>query len=359
MKKLTIVLGILALVGILCAIDFDYSGELRTRGAATYDDVSEAYHHRIESRFRLALDANIAENLGIHSSFEVGDFPWGTYGGEDFQVETNEVYLDYHMPCLDANLQVGKLYWADHNSLVLDDFFTGMLFTANDLAGLKAELGMMKYPTSLVDTSSTPSTWYMAGVHNDTYLPLGITMMAGYQDDISLQSISIMPYATLQYKCGWIDLNPFIDQQSDRKKTGYGIAVKAGMQNGPVELGADVLYAAKNGLAVCSPWYQNGLYLYGTGTHHDALNMYWNSPYMYNEKSFTSLVGKTGFQINEKAKLFAAVGTLTDLGSEANLGCEFQIIPTNLCLAVYGAMGKQYKTDRMDLAAGTTVMVNF
>ena len=359
MKKIIVILSWMLLINLVSAVDFDYSGELRTRGAATYDDVTEEYQHNIQNRFRLNLEGTIDEKLALYTAFEVGDFAWGTYGGEDFQVETNEVYLRYLMPCMDASLQVGKMYWADHRSLIMDDYFTGALFTANDLAGMKAELGLMKYPVSLIDTIDAPSTWFMASVHNETYLPMGLTIMAAYQDTKSLQSVSIMPYLTLNYKYGSLDLTPFVDNQLEREETGYGIAMKADIKNGPVELGADVLFAAKNGLTALSSWYQNGLYLYGIGPQHDGLNLYWSNPYALNENSFTSLVGKANFIISDKAKLFTTVGTLTDLGSEMNMGLEFSFVPDTLTMAIYGAMGKQDGTDRMDEAIGSTLMLNF
>ncbi len=354
MKKVLILLSISMLFSLLAAVDFDYSGEIRHRGAFWYDDNSEDLDNGMDTRFRLNMDAAITRTLSINTEFEVGDFTWYDGNINNFQVEANEAYIDYRWESMAANFKVGKQYWADHRGLVMDDYFTGIMMAKDDLAGFKTELGLLKY-----NINFGPSTWWLAHMQSKGNIPMGFTAMAGYVDGRELLNVSVMPYVTLDVAPMTIDITPFFDFQSAREETGFGVAVKVDAELDQLELGADLLFAGENGLTTVSPWYQNGLYLYGIGEHNDGLNHYWNTPYQYNGDTFMSLVAKMKYALTPKAQFFAAAGLLTDTGMELNGGLRYQIIPEKFSAATYAAFGSHDTPEQMDVALGGTLQVNF
>jgi len=353
MKRLIVLVAAVTLFGVLGAIDLEWMGEFRTRGTAMYDDTSENLSNYIDSRFRLEFDANVVTDLDLRAAFEVGDFVWGS-PFTSYMVETNEAYINYRLSCLNANLKIGKQYWADHRGLVFDDYITGAILSMDDLAGFKTEFGMLKFPLS-----NAPSTWWMMNMQTEAPMTMGITALAGYVDGVKMETISALPYVTLQTDIVTVDINPFLDYQYRREEFGMGAAVKANANLGIMEVGGDLLFAAENGLTTLSPWYQNGLYLYGIGTHHDGLNIYWNTPYEHNTDAFISVVGHVKYALNEKAKFFAAAGLLTDIGMEANFGLECKLIPDFLSASCYAALGINDPTDQTDMALGATLKAEF
>lgn len=357
MKKVLILLSISMLIALLSATDFEYSGEIRQRGAFWYDDNSEDLNNGMDTRFQLIMDAAITRTLSLNTEFEVGEFTWYDTNDDNFHVEANEAYIDYRWESMAANFKVGKQYWADHRSLVMDYYFTGIMMTKDDLAGFQTELALMKY-----NLNYGPSTWWMAHLATDKFAadtPLGITAMAGYLDGHELLSVNVMPYVTFNMEPLTLDITPFFDYQSAREETGFGVAVKADAELDQLELGIDLLFASENGLTTMCPWYQNGLYLYGIGEHHDGLNQYWNTPYEYNDDAFMSMVAKMKYTFTPKAQIFGAVGVLTDTGMELNGGLLYHIIPEKFSAATYAAVGSHDTPEQIDVALGSTLQVNF
>jgi hypothetical protein len=368
-KKLTLFLIPLLLISILGAADFDLSGEFRTR-AAMYNDTAEDAGGHIDSRFRLGLDSTIIDGLKIHAMFEVGNILWGdsaSGGGLDtggINVKTDELYIDYLIKALDANVRVGQQYWGDHRGLVLDDFFSGVVLSKETSAGMKAELGLLK----VMDTKMNKDGFYdvlMANLEGKLFVPFGLAVMYGNQvdtTDVSTGNISILPYITLSAGPATLDIAPFFDYQILSEvddEMGFGVSAKADVDLGIFAVGGDVLYAGENGITTLSPWYQNGLYLYGIGAHHDGLNLYWDTPYSFNSDNFISAVANIGVPISNKAKVFAAAGSVSELGTEINGGIEFQVIPDTMSLTGYGAYGMHDETDVNNYAFGTTLQINF
>ncbi len=353
MKRLIVLVPTVLLFGLLGAIDLEWMGEFRTRGAAMYDDSSEILSSEIDSRFWLEFDANIVTDLDLRAAFEVEDFVWGS-PSTSYMVEINEAYINYRLSCLNANLKIGKQYWADHRGLFFDDFITGAILSMDDLAGFKTEFGMLKFPLS-----NNPSTWWMVNMQTEAPMTMGITALAGYVDGEKMESISALPYLTLQTYLVTVDINPFLDYQYRREDFGLGAAVKANAELGALEVGGDLLFALENGITTLSPWYQNGLHLYGIGTYHDGLNIYWNTPYEFNTDTFISVVGNVKYALSEKAKFFAAAGLLTDIGMEANLGLECKLIPDFLSGSCYAALGINDSSDQIDMAVGATIKAEF
>ncbi len=355
MKKPLILLTVIAMMGILSALDIDYSGEFRTRSAALYDDVSENLDNYIDTRMRVNLDGTIVENLGFKAGLQVGDFTWGDPWSTPLHVTANEAFIDYRSDALNANMIVGKQYWSDHRGLVFDDFFTGAMVKFDDLAGMKTDLIFMKHPIGVNN-----STWYIANLGSETMLPVpfGITGMIGYVDDIKTENVTVLPYATFSMGPLTLDVNPFLDYQYRREEFGFGAALKADANLEKLSLTGDVLFASENGLTTLSPWYINGLYLYGIGEHHDGINAYWNSPYQYNADPFLSLVGKAKYELSEKFRVFAAGGLLTDIGIEGNAGFEYQVIPEAMSFNGFAALGIN-DNDTTDMALGASVEVKY
>ncbi|MDD4310753.1 MAG: hypothetical protein PHO32_10255, partial [Candidatus Cloacimonetes bacterium] len=64
MKRVIILLIPIMLLSILNAMEFDFSGESRTR-AAFYNDYNEDAGGHIDNRFRLGLDSELADGLNI------------------------------------------------------------------------------------------------------------------------------------------------------------------------------------------------------------------------------------------------------------------------------------------------------
>jgi len=355
MKRLITVIALMSLLGILCALDIENSGEFRTRTKAIYDDSSESLDDYIDSRLRLNFDGTIADNLSFRAGLEIADSLWGDPWSSPLHVKANEAYIDYHSDFLKADFTVGKQYWADHRSLVFDDFFTGARIKLDEMAGLTTDLIFMKHPLL-----SQTSTWYIANVASESMLPVpfGFTGMIGNVDDKDLESVSVMPYATAAVGPLTLDITPFADYQYRREEFGFGAAIKADATLDKLTLGGDLLFAAKNGLTTVSPWYMNGLYIYGLGLHHDGIDLYWSSPYEHNSKTFVSIVGKAKYAVTDRLGVFGAAGLLTKTGIEGNAGVEYQVIPDIMSLNGFAALGIN-DNDRTDLATGASVEVNF
>jgi hypothetical protein len=366
MKKVISILIPILLISILGAVDFDLSGEFRTR-AAMYNDSSEDAGGHIDNRFRLNMDSQLVKGLDIHAMFEVGNITWGdsgTGGGLDtggINVETDELYIDYLIQALDAKIRVGQQYWADHRGLVLDDFFSGVMLTKEDFMGMKAELGMIKVmegnPNSVDDYNV-----FLGSVYGESPMPFGLTVMGGYLADQNVANLSILPYVTLQAGPATVDVTPFFDYQimpNADDQMGMGVAVKADADLGMLKVGGDVLFAAENGITTLSPWYQNGLYIYGIGSHHDGVNLYWGTPYSMNTDSFISAVANVSAPMGEKMNLFAAAGMVQDHGTEINAGIHYQVVEDMMTLTGYGAYGMHDTNDVNNYVLGTTLQINF
>lgn len=366
MKKVLALLIPIMLISMLSAVDLDFSGEFRTR-AAVYNNCMEDAGGHIDNRFRLALDSELYDGLNLHAMVEIGDITFGdsSTGGalsaNAINIETSELYIDYMIAALDAKIRVGQQYWADHRSLVLDDYFSGVVLSKEDFYGLNAELAMMKIMENnkfAVDDYNV----FMANLQSESPFPWGLMMMGGYYADSNNGNITIMPYVTLEAGPATLDITPFMDYQmypGDNDEMGFGAAVKADMDMGMMQLGADLLLATENGITTLSPWYQNGLYIYGIGAHHDGLNLYWGTPYSHNSDTFISAVGKVRAPMGEKINLFAAAGMVQDLGLELNGGIEYQVIEDIMSLAGYAAFGSHDTNDVTNYAVGTTLQINY
>jgi hypothetical protein len=99
---------------------------------------------------------------------------------------------------------------------------------------------------------------------------------------------------------------------------------------GNAGIGADLLYMGENGLTVLSPYYQNGLYLFGWGQWNDSVTVAF--PYPDGNDGLLSAVGQVHYQVNPKMKAFANAGYVTTManndpgvGLELNAGIEMDL----------------------------------
>ncbi len=369
MKKVISILVPLMLIGILGAVSFDFDGEFRAR-AAMYNDAAEDDGGHIDNRLQLGMQANLHPDLKLYARFEISEPSLGN-GGDSLgcgigtngvNVKTSEAWIDYRIHAIESNLRVGQMYWKDHHGLVLDDNFSGIFLTKDDLMGMKAELAWMKAVEGNRSNNDDYNV-FMANVMGESPFPYGLTLMYGDNDGDG--NVTIMPYLTLDVDPLTVDVVAFADYQINKgpadNTLGIGGAAKATADLGMFEIGGDLLFATGDGLTTLSPYYQNGLYIYGYGPHHDGVNLYWGDDYGSDNPSddaFISIVGSLKAPLNEKMKLFAAGGLVVDEGIEVNAGLEYHIIPDLFGMAMYGAYG-MHDNDTNNYMLGSSLKVNF
>jgi hypothetical protein len=365
MKKPLCIVSALLLIGILGAINFDYDGELLTRAAA-YNDAYKKDGGHIDSRLRMGLNTQLTDGLDFRAAFEIGEITWGNnatggaLGTNGVNIETSELYLDYLMNSIDTNIKVGLQYWNDHRSLVLDDFFAGVMLY-KDFNGMQAQLGILKKHEGLLN-SHDDYTVFLGSLEAKSPIVWGLTGFVGYNDIPDDGEITLLPYATIEAGPATIDVNPFLCYQfiDGDDEIGIGASIKAGVDLTSIQLGADLLFASENALVTYSPYYQNGLFIYGINIIHDGLDLYWDSNlYDHNSDALLSAVGSIRFPFKDKYALFAAAGIVNDLGMELNGGLECSVINNLMNLKVYGAVGNNDDSDVINYAVGTTLQLTF
>lgn len=358
-RLLLLVLPVLLVMG-LHAVDFDISGENRVR-AAIYNSPTEIDGGHIDNRFNIYFDSQFNRNLSFRVAAEIGNVVWGNGGGAistGADIHFNELNFNYQIDAIDANIIVGQQYWMDRMGLVMDDYFSGILLQKRFGANLNTEFAWMK---AMENNRYAKDDYdvFMAHAVIDSDSPVGIYAFFGKNDFSDYDNLSIMPYISMEMGTASLDATAFLDMQMGTStELGFGGALKAKIDMDAFELGMDVLVATENGLTTVSPWYQNGLYIYGIGKHHDGLNLYWNTPYEANSDLFASLVGSLKAPLNDKMSLFGAAGYLIDLGMELNAGFEYQLIPDLLNLSAYGAYGI-HENETNNYMIGTSVKIDF
>lgn len=361
MKKIVLIMSVLVLIVGLGAIEFDISGESRTR-AAFANNWNEDDGAWVDGRVNLFLDSQLHQDLEFHMQAEIGDFIWGNGGAsvginESFHIK--EAYIDYSINAIGAKIKFGLMEWADRNSLVLDDSFAGFILSKELGDTFNAELGFMKTYEGW-RYGNDDNTAAMLNLTMDGVLPIGLYGFMHYDHVSKDANYTVMPYVALDFEPITLDITAFMDLQKvgDDTEMGLGGAVRAGMDLGMLEVNADVLMATKHGLSTISPYYMNGLYIYGYGAHHDGLTLYWDTPYEGNADLFMSLVGGVKANITEKFSAFGNAGYLIDTGMEVNAGVEYELIPDLFGIAGYGALGV-HDNDTKNYAIGTTLNLKF
>lgn len=361
MKRLILILIPLMLIAGLSAVTFDLSGENRTRGAFYNDDAEKDGAH-VDNRLNLGLDSQFHKNLNFRLAVEIGDTVWGNGGGgisTGESIHVTEAYLDYLIESIDARISLGQMYWSDRMGLVMDDYFSGLMLKKTLANGINTEFIWMKVEENR-KTANDDSDLFVLHAMKDADMPIGMYLMYGNHRNFDYQNISFMPYLGMEKDALSLDATLFVDFQMSKNddELGLGGAAKIKLDMDAFELGADVLVATENGLSTISPWYQNGLYIYGIGQYHDGLELYWDTPYQGNTDLFASLVGNVSIPLKENLSAFAAAGYLMDLGFEVNAGVECTLIPDLLNLQVYGAFGV-HDNEANNYAIGSSLKIEF
>lgn len=366
MKKTMLILSILLMIALLSAIEFEISGENRTRAALANDDV-ENDGGWVDNRLNLGFDAQLHPDLAFRLAVEIGNTIWGSGGGgisTGENIHVTEAFLKYRLNAIDADISIGQLYWMDKMGLILDDYFSGILIQQEDFAGSNTEFAWIK-AIERNPFSNDDRDIFMAHVNMTEPAPVGIYAFFGNDAAADYNNLTVYPYISMDMEPLTLDLAAFVDvQMGNDTNIGFGGAAKVAADLDIIEAGVDALLATKYGLTTISPWYQNGLYIYGIGKHHDGTNLYWDTPYEGNADTFISLVGHVKAPLNDKMKAFAAAGLLSDIGLEANAGIEYEIIPDLFHMALYGAVGLHNDDDtvyeeNLNYLFGTTLKVEF
>lgn len=358
----------------LGAIDWEYGGEFRTR-AAMYSDHSDMDGGHIDNRLVFNLASKLHKQLEFVWQLEVGNIVWGGPGGglstKGINIETEMLYTEYTCP-RDNKIRIGQQVWWDHRSLILCDTFSGVMLLMDDLAGFNAEFGYIKAIEQRFDKKDDYNVFFAQLKKEDPML-MGLFASYGKDQWTKNANFTIMPNVALAYDPIDLDLVAFVDYQSRpgiEDRIGFGAAAKATIGFGDFNVGADLLFANKEGLTTLSPYYMNGLYLHGYGAYHDGVGFgWWNGYAMGNNEGLLSAVGFVNMPVGEDMKVFGAAGYLTTIESEAigievNAGLEKALIKDLMKLAVYGAgglPGKYFGADRPDYiyVLGATVKVDF
>lgn len=338
MKKILLVVLPLICVSLLMAshltplelnsdLQIMYGGEIRTRGIMN-NDAYENDGGWFDNRFRFDLAAKIADKVGIGWSAEIGDIVWSDFGNQNAILETRELYLDYQMNWMDMKVRFGQQYWADHRALVLDDYYSGISADLN-LAGIPTELGFIKYDEGAVNKLDDAHVAF-ANFMFKTPVDWGLTAMFGQCHDDNEADIWVIPYFMLNFEPVTLDLTAVINNQmykvagEEESEMGMAFAAKLGMDAG-VKLGVDFLYVTEEGINTLSPYYANGLYLFGNQLPYDGVQI--SSDYNWGE-NYMSIVGSAAYPLNEKAEIYGAVGMATvedPIGMELNVGMNYKL----------------------------------
>lgn len=364
MKKSLFIIITLVFVSYLTAITFDFDGVNRTR-AAMYNDWFESTDGHIDNRLDLGMNAELAPGLNLRTQLRFGDVVWGDAptGGSVIsavRIHAYELYLDYRMDCIDANIRFGQQYWADPMSLIIDDSFSGVMLTKDDFLGFKTELGFIK--AFEFDDFGDDDNYFLLNMLSNGKLPFGLLASVYQMGSSNDDSYTIMPYVDLdmdpvQVKAAAFMGAHFYSPGDD--EMGFGAAIKAKADMGVFNVGADILFATENGIATLSPYYMNGLYIYGYGLYNDSVSRYWNTPYSYNTDASLSAVGSIGMPIMKRCNLFGAAGFVSDEGFEINAGIEHDVIPEKMKIAAFAAFGFHDSPEINNYVFGTTVIVPF
>ena len=370
MRKLILILLTLAAFNVLLGVDFSFDGENRTR-AAIYNDDKDSRGNHVDNKLLLGMNSDLTDELKLRVNLQFGDVVWGGNNGGGIAagvpVRAYELYIDYRIEAIKSNLKIGQQYWADHRSLMIDDSFSGIMFSHDDLLGFNTDLGWIlqyegdRYKGNDVNT-------FLLSMQTEKPLPLGLQAFFTLDNDADQNYLTLLPYLNLDFAPLSIDLTGIVDLTSvdDDDDIDFGTAVKGTVTLEPVEFAVDVLYYANEDQELnysISPYYMNGLYIFGIGEHfdgyigNDAIDWYWGQT--MNKDMYLGSVASIKAKLNDKFSLFGAAGLILDTGSEVNGGLEISLIPESLDLAIYGAYGAHKDYDYKNYLFGTTLKASF
>ena len=363
------------IMGSMFALEFDWDSEYRTRGAV-YNDLAGNPGGHVDNRLQLGFNTEFHPNFNFRAKFEIENV-WGNGGGgvgtNGVNVKTNELYIDMMVDAIKSRVKLGQQYYADHRSLVLDDTFSGITVSHELGDNMKFILGYGKYNEGGFTNRYDDKQGLILGFSNETPISYGADAYFTWtrqhpfvNDPYILKYISLMPYVNLELDPLNLDAtllfqsNDSYDWVKDKVETDllFGAAINAGSQIDQLELNADLLFLSENGLFSLSDYYQNNLYLFGYGEHHDDLGLW---AFATAADSYLSITAQAKYGINEQLKAFGAAGFVNKGGIEINGGVEYQLVPDFLGLALFGAYGIVDKdlSNKDAYAIGSTLKLEF
>lgn len=375
MKKPILVIIAILIMGSMFALDLDWDSEYRTRGAI-YNDASGNPGGHVDNRLQLGFNTIFHPNLSFRANFEIENV-WGNGGGSvgtnGVNVKTNELYINMMVDAIKSRVKLGQQYYADHRSLVLDDTFSGLSVSRELGENMNLILGYGKYNEGGFTNRYDDMQGLIIGFSGETPISYGADAYFTWTrnrflgaDPYILKHISFLPYAGLELDPLYLDATLIIQSNDsynwieDEVETDvlFGAAINAGSQIDQLELNADLLFLSDNGLFSLSDYYQNNLYLFGYGEHHDELGLW---AFATGADSFLSISAQAKYGINEQLKAFGAAGFINKGGIEINGGVEYQLVPDLLGLALYGAYGIVDKdlNNKDAYAIGSTLKLEF
>ncbi|HOD17513.1 MAG TPA: hypothetical protein PLF50_02080 [Candidatus Cloacimonadota bacterium] len=368
MKKIILTLVPLLIVACLTAthltpmelgngLDLSYGGEFRTR-AILNNDPAENDGGWLDNRLQFNLAAKLGQQIGLGWSTDLGDFVWENFGNKPPALETRELYMDYQLKCLDMKIRMGQQYWYDHRSLILDDYFSGITGDLT-LSGIPIELGYVKGHEGLKDKQDDEYSVF-GNIVFKTPIDWGVMAMFGQNHLFKYSDIWLMPYITMNLAPVNIDLTVVINEQlynddyyNDDSKTGVAVSAKVEYENN-FKLGGDFLVVTQDGIHTLSPYYVNGLYLFGNQLPYDGVQISTDYNGWTDEDgdpvAYLSLVGTASYPINNKLDIYGAIGMANAdklIGFEMNMGLNYKVIDHltfNPVLAI-GQTGEQIDHD--------------
>lgn len=365
MKKLLLVVLPLICVSFLMAshltpmefndgLNLMYGGELRAR-AIMNNDYNENDGGWFDNRLQFNIAAKLSKTTSVFWGAEVGDITWSDFGNQTPALETRELYIDYTMDWMDLSIRTGQQYWYDHRALVLDDYYSGISADLT-LAGIPTELGFMKSYEGALNKLDDAHVAF-ANFMFPTPVDWGLTAMFAQRHADNEADIWVIPYFMLNFDPVMLDLTAVINHQmykvagEDESDMGIAVAAKAEVDM-TAKLGLDFLYVTEEGICTLSPFYENGLYLFGNKLPYDGVQIadFIYDPYDGAGEAYMSIVGKFSYPLNEKTDIMAAVGMASwedPIGMEANVGIDYRInnfLSFNPVLAV-GQTGEAWGED--------------
>ena len=248
MKRTVLILIPLLLASMLMAWEFSYDGEFRTR-AAIYNDWLERNDGHVDNKLDLGFNAQLHPNLKLRAQLRMGDQTWGNWGGlipASVGISAYELYADYRIDGCESNIRVGQQYWADPMSLILDDSFSGVTYTKDNLFGFKSEFGWAKVWEG--GSFDDDNNYFLVNLKKNGQMPWGVFASYAQYGNVNYDSYTLMPYVSVQQDPITIDAaafmgmhfynNPNIDNE-----LGFGAAVKANVGVGNLSVGGYLLFA--------------------------------------------------------------------------------------------------------------------
>jgi len=376
MKKLLILLIPCLFISMLSAthltpvetkggLELTYGGDFATRAIMNNDDM-EKDGGWMDNRLRFELYAKLGEKFGLAWKPQVGYnlfTGFGCGGG----IMTRELYFDYSMDFLETTMRVGRHYWNDHRSIILDDYFPGISADMK-IAGFDAEAGFVKANEGMINQLDDQHAGFF-NIMGEAPIKWGAMLMFGQNHSNKTADIWIEPYAGLEFAPLKLDLTAIINDQmfkdaagKDDSEMGIGIAVKADADLG-VKVGADVMYVTEEGIDTLSPYYDNGLYMFGNKLPFDGVQLVGTG---YNGgQAYMSMVLNGSFPFSDNMEFFGAAGMVSvddPIGTELDLGVNYQLMDNVKCTGVLGVgqTGKAIDADEnMVYMVGGLVTVEY